>query len=337
MRRTRILLGVLSAALLLAACGRSPAPTPAPSLSAQDPSEATILFVGQTAPAAGTRSGPPSGDGSRMVRVDGRPTFLEAASPDGSTLLLSTSLPAAGTAGSTVWVVRHGLAQAVSDPGLALAHAWALSADTSSALAVVDRSVVRYELDSGTSSTWCGGCVPDWGGAGSVQSLSVSPDLRLAAVSQATRWNPAAPVLTHLTVLERSTGRVLWESEGKEAAAVQGWTFADDDTLVATVGAGLDGTPPAIHRITGLRTAHVADVDTGVTGYGPVDRADGVWWYYHEGDAGSGVVSVFVNPDLTPGAERRLVDRADGETSYGYTPVSSAPGTITVAGSTPSS
>ena len=106
----------------------------------------------------------------------------------------------------------------------------------------------------------------------------------------------------------------------------RGEVFADNETLLETVGDY--GSPgPMIHEVTGLHSGHPEDTATAVRGYGPIRRLDGVWWYYR--DSPSGVTTVFVNPTLTPAAERRLVARVDGPTSGGYLPVSHAPGPVT--------
>ena len=86
----------------------------------------------------------------------------------------------------------------------------------------------------------------------------------------------------------------------------------------------------SIHKLSGLRSATVTDRPTGVVGYGPISFVDGVWWYFRDSSTSPVVTSVLVNPDLTAAGEHKLVDRVDGARTYDYTPVSTAPGPISM-------
>ena len=224
-----------------------------------------------------------------------------SASTDGSVLAVVTVRLAATERGDQLWIVSHGVTRSVPIP----LDRWVAAVDTApdgrTLYYLLDDTVMARRVATGTVSTLCAHCVPDSSlSQGTV--LAVSPDAATVAVTELHQNHlfGSRPTST-VTVRDAASGLVLWhETRGPEGLAV-GQTFADNDTLVETVDGGSTNQNPAIHLVTGLRSAHVADTASGVLGYAP-QRIGGTWWYYR--DSAAGVTTVYVNTDLTPAKER---------------------------------
>jgi hypothetical protein len=244
---------------------------------------------------------------------------LLAVSDDGSTLAVVANSRATGMA--ALWVTRGAVTHEVvaAQPLVGLA----ISADGTAVYFINESGLMRWNVDSGTLSLLCLRC----GSHTRIGSqLAVSPDASTVAVSTAGSTLFGVAPSSLVEVLDTRTGQTLWTQSITGQPLARGEVFADNDTLLETVGDY--GSPnPMIHAVIGLRSGHPEDTVTGVRGYGPIRRLDGVWWYYR--DSPSGVTAVYVNPTLTPAAERRLVARVDGPTSGGYLPVSHAPRPVT--------
>jgi hypothetical protein len=183
--------------------------------------------------------------------------------------------------------------------------------------------------------TTCLGTVPSLAiGLG----LALSPDERTVAVSWSSQSHiPGSPIAGQATVADVASSKVLWHVEAKDIDVPVVWTFADDDTLITTVGVGQYAATATIDKVSGFRSSSPTVTATGLVGYGPITYVDGVWWYARDTPGTQVTTTLYVNADLTPEGERKLVDRVDGERSFGYTPVSTAPGPIAVATPSPSS
>jgi hypothetical protein len=245
---------------------------------------------------------------------------LVAVSDDGSTLAMVVNSRARSMA--ALWVSRDGVTHnlAAAQPVVGLA----VSAD-GTAVYFIDGAgaLMRWSVGSGTSSPLCLRC-GSHSGLGS--QLAVSPDAATVAVSTAGVSHLGVPPASLVEVWDTRTGQTLWTKSVTGQTVARAEAFADNDTLVETVG-DYNSPDPMIHEVSGLHSGHPTDTVTGVQGYGPIRRLDGVWWYYR--DSASGVTTVYVNPALTPAAERRLVDRVDGPTTLGYLPVRRVPRPVT--------
>jgi hypothetical protein len=252
------------------------------------------------------------------------------ASADGSVIAFTSyTVDAAGRATPTYWVDVRGDAHEVPIDRSALADSADVAADGHAVYYSEGGSVLRYDTATSARTLLSAACLPNR--AEGRPDVVVSPDERTVAVTQEVGSRLyGGPISARVTVVDVVTGRVLWDQQGRERTGVQAWLFADDDTLVTTVGVGHYGATPVIHRVTGFRSAHVSDTSTGVVGYGPIAHVDGVWWYYRDATGPTTVTSVYVNPDLTPTGERKLTDRVDGATTHGYEPVTTAPAVITL-------
>jgi hypothetical protein len=281
------------------------------------PDAAKVVFVATGGNSYTLRvAGPDGRSPTDLLPVGYSPlATLVGVSDDGSVL----AVVARHQSAAPLLVVQHGRTRVVPVPadgvvlGLAVApdgHAVYFGADNG--------AVMRWDVTSGTESTLCARCalyaVAGW--------LAVSPDARTIAISTLS-GQYAGP--TWLYVVDAPSGRVLWQQSGTGADLPEGsgMVFADDDTLVLPIGNPAPGHNPVIHQISGLRSGHPVDVSTGVSGYGPIRRLHGLWWYYR--DNLDGTTTAYVNPDLTPAGERKLADRVDGPTSFDYLPVTTAP------------
>jgi hypothetical protein len=302
-------------------------------VTVQDPRSATILFVRDSNDGGVPSAGPPDGAHATALVTSGlfgNPPLR--ASTDGSVLALTSyTVDAAGRATPTYWVDVRGVAHEVPIGRSTSADSADVAADGRAVYYAVGGGVLRYDTTTSARTRLCTGCLPAGNPAWARRDVVVSPDERTVAVTQVVGSRLyGGPIDARVTVVDVATGRVLWEQQGRERTGAQAWLFADDDTLVTTVGVGHYGATPAIHRVTGFRSAHVSDTATGVVGYGPIAHVDGVWWYYRDATGPTAVTSVYVNPDLTPAGERKLTDRVDGATTRNYEPVTTAPAAITL-------
>jgi hypothetical protein len=302
MGRLRVALVGFAAVVLVAACSPSSSST-ATSSSAppRDPATATVLFSRDSPIGSVPMAGPPDGLGATPLLDDGmygNPTL--AASTDGRVLAWTAyRVTAQVTSVPTYWVSVDGTGLAVPLPVDSRVSAVRVAADGHAVYYAVDRSLRRYDTSTHALTTLCAAC--------------------LGAVP--------LPVF----------GMGLAITSGTDADGVVVWTFADDDTLITTVGVGQFAATSSIDKVGGLRSSSPTVTPTGLVGYGPISFVDGVWWYARDTPGTTVTTTLYVNADLTPEAERKLVDRVDGETSYGYTPVSARPGPITVVTPSPSS
>lgn len=306
---------------------------------------AVAVVVAGCAGGGGSAAGSPGSSGSDAAKVvfvatSGNSYSLRVANPDGrspSDLLPTGYSPHPNLVGVSddgsvlavvaqhqgadpLLVMQHGRARVVPVPADGVVRGLAVAADGHAVYFVADTAaVMRWDMTSGTESTLCARC-----GLGAVIGswLAVSPDAKTIAISSFS-GQYAGP--TWLYVVDAPSGRVLWKQPGTGADLPNGsgMVFADDDTLVLSVGDSTPGHSPVIHEIRGLRSGHPVDVSTGVSGYGPIRRLDGLWWYYR--DNPDGTTTTYVSPDLTPAGERKLAVRVDGSTSFDYLPVATAP------------
>jgi hypothetical protein len=334
----------LISALLLASCSAFSAPVGSigSSPATHPPESAAVLFVEQTPLGGVLKSAPPDGRGSVDVLppgTSGRTDF--AASADGSVIAFTgaVALPA-GPSGSTSWVSDNGVARQVDVPAVSngVRTAWVVQPDGRAAYAAVGDSVVRYDVVSHAVTSLCDTCFMPRSSSGGGVRLAVSADERSVAITQTAVPNfYGAAAMVDVTVVDVASREELWHVRTSGPDEVTGWTFVDDDTLLTTVASARSPANAEIHRVAGLRSSHVTDTATGVHGYGPFSFVDGVWWYARDSDAKPAVTTIYVNADLTPSGERLLAVLADGPTSFTYTPVTEAPGPISIPTSSPSS
>ena len=323
-RLTRLrmwLLVVAAVVLAVGACSQNAGPASTGS-STGIPATARIIFLQQ-------------GPDRRMLMVadpDGRhPSSLlpakvsalaASASADGQVLAVVTVGLAATKPGDQLRIVSHGRTRSVPDsPGQSV-YAVQAAPDGRAVYYLLGDSVMAWRAATDTVSTLCAHCAPDPSFPPQAV-LAVSPDAATVAVTEIYQNHlPGSLPTSTVTVRDAVSGRLLWQAKipGGEGPAV-GQTFADNDTLVEVLGDST-GRNPAIRLVSGLRSGHVVDTASGVLGYDP-QRLDGMWWYYR--DSAAGVTTVYVNPDLTPARERKLVYRVDGPTSFDYLPVTTVP------------
>lgn len=224
--------------------------------------------------------------------------------------------------GNQLWVVSHGRTRSVPVPPGQSVYAVQAAPDGRAVYYLLGDSVMAWRVATESVSTLCARCAPDPSFPPRTV-LAVSPDAAILAVTEIHQNHlPGSLPTSTVTVRDATSGRLLWQAKtpGGEGPAV-GQTFADNDTLVEVFG-DATGRNPAIRLVRGLRSGHVVDTASGVLGYDP-QQLDGMWWYYRDSD--SGLTTVYVNPDLTPARERKLVARVDGPSSFDYLPVTTAP------------
>lgn len=338
-RLTRLrmwLLVVTAVVLALGACSPNAGPASTGS-STGIPATARIIFLQQ-------------GPDRRMLMVadpDGRhpssllPANLSAlaasASADGQVLAVVTVGLGATEPGDQLWVVRHGRTRSLPVPPGQSVYAVQAAPDGRVVYYLLGDSVMTWRVATETVSTLCAHCAPSPSFPPRAV-LAVSPDAATVAVTEIYQNHlPGSLPTSTMTVRDAASGRLLWQAKasGGQGPAV-GQTFADNDTLVEVLG-DWTGSDPTIRLVSGLRSGHAVDTASGVLGYDP-QRLDGMWWYYR--DSTAGVTTVYVNPDLTPARERKLVDRIDGPTSFDYQPVTTVPRAVsppTTTSPTPSS
>jgi hypothetical protein len=331
MRRGALGVGAVLLGALVSGCGsgsRSPGSSGTGTGASQDPARASIVFLTHGPQPGPVRAGVPSGVGAVAVSSVGAGAGSTLSVSDDGRVAATSLFSASGQLPGGLMVLVDGVATVV--PGTEAVRAVDVSGDGSAVYYVTESnrfvgSIHRYDVASASSSIVCADCVPV--GPGMVPHatvLVVSDDGRRAAVTQGgPRSNEyGSPTVTRVTVLDLPAGTVRWSQDGVGAQSLVAWSFADDDTLIATRGE--DAVPePTLVRITGLGGSASAVVDTKVHGYGPVSRLDGVWWYYR--DTASGQTDVLVNADLTTTGERTLATRPDGASTYAYVPVTSMP------------
>jgi hypothetical protein len=307
----------LAVAVLAAGCSGGGGAA-AGSSGVSEPNTAKVVFMATNGNSYTLRVAGPDGRSPTDLLPAGYSPFanLVGVSDDGSVL----ATVARHQSADPLLVVQRGRTRVVPVPadgvvlGLAVApdgHAVYFGADNG--------AVMRWDLTTATESTLCPRCalyavIGSW--------LAVSPDARtLAIVSFSGQYGGP----TWLFVVDVPSGRVLWKQSGTGADLPNGsgMVFANTDTLVLPIGESTPGRSPVINQISGLRSGHPVDASTGVSGYGPIRRLHGVWWYYR--DNPDGTTTAYVNPDLTPAGERKLADRVDGPTSFDYLPVTTAP------------
>ena len=302
-------------AVVVAGCaggGGSAAGSP----GASGPGAAKVLFVAPSGNSYSLRVAEPDGRSPTDLLPAGYSPFanLVGVSDDGSVLAVVAQHQGA----DPLLVMQHGWTRVVPVPGDGPVLGLAVAPDGHAVYFLPGTgAVIRWDVTSGTESTLCSRC-----GFGSIGSwLAVSPDARTIAISS---FSGQYDGPTELVVFDAPSGRVLWQQSGTGADLPgPGMVFADDDTLVLPVGDSNPGHSPVIHQISGLRSGHPVDASTRVSGYGPIRRLDGLWWYYRDNPAGT--TTAYVNPDLTTAGERKLADRVDGPTSFDYLPVTTAP------------
>jgi hypothetical protein len=339
MSRTRVVLAGLVTVALVAACSPASTSSTASSTSA-DPATATVLFTQDSPLGSVAMVGPPDGQGATRLLPEGRygnPAL--AASADGSVLAWTAyRVTAQATSVPTYWVSMSGHGYPVPLPSAARVGAARVAADGRAVYYVVGRSLERYDATDHALTTMCTSCLgavpfPAFG-----LGLAVSPDERTVAVSWTDQPHEnGSPISGQATVADVASSKVLWHVEAKDIDVPVVWTFADDDTLVTTVGVGPYAATASIDKVSGFRSSGATVTPTGLVGYGPITHVDGVWWYARDTPGTQVTTTLYVNADLTPAGERKLVDRVDGETSFGYTPVTTAPGPIAVVTPSPSS
>ena len=302
-------------AVVVAGCAGGGAAAGSP--GASGPGTERVVFVATSGNSYSLRVAGPDGRSPTDLLPAGYSPYpnLVGVSDDGSVLAVVAQHQGA----DPLWVVQHGRTRVVPVPGDGPVLGLAVAPDGHAVYFLPGTgAVIRWDVATGTESTLCSRC-----GFASIGSwLAVSPDARTIAISSFS-GRYAGP--TWLYVVDARSGRLLWKQSGTGADLPNGsgMVFADDDTLVLPVGEWTPGHSPVIHQISRLRSGHPVDLSTGVSGYGPIRRLDGVWWYYRDNPAGT--TTAYVNPDLTPAGERKLADRVDGPTSFDYLPVTTAP------------
>jgi hypothetical protein len=340
MARTRVALVALAVVALVAACSPSSSST-ATSTSAgpEDPATATVLFTLDSPDGNVPMAGPPDGQGAAPLLPEGlygNPTLV--ASADGSVLAWTAYRVTVGvTTLPTYWVSVAGSGRPVPMAGDSLVSGVRVAADGHAVFYVVGQSLQRYDTATRALTTMCTACLgavpfPAFG-----LGLAVSPDERTVGVSWTSQSADGSSSSGQATVADVASSKVLWHVEAKDIDGPVVWTFADDDTLITTVGIGQYAATASIDKVSGFRSSSATVTPTGLVGYGPITYVDGMWWYARDTPGAAVTTTIFVNADLTPAGERKLVDRVDSETSFGYTPVSTAPGPITVVTPSPSS
>ena len=316
-RRSGLWVVGLAVAVVVAGCaggGGAAAGSP----GASGPGAAKVVFVATSGNSYSLRVAEPDGRSPTDLLPAGYSPLpnLVGVSDDGSVLAVVAQHKGA----DWLWVVQHGRTRVVAVPADGVVLGLAVAADGHAVYFGADNgAVIRWDVASGTESTLCARCalyavVGSW--------MAVSPDAHTLAISS---FSGQYGGPTWLYVVDAPSGRVLWKQSGTGADLPNGsgMVFADNDTLVLPVGDSTPGHSPMIHQISGLRSGHPVDVSTGVSGYGPIRRLDGLWWYYR--DTPDGTTTAYVNPDLTTAGERKLADRVDGPTSFDYLPVTTAP------------
>ena len=340
MNRTWIVVAGLAVTALVGAC--SPAPSSSSSsvsvAPTKDPATATVLFTQDSSTGRVPMAGPPDGAGATALLPQGlygNPTL--AASTDGRVLAWTAyTVTAQATSVPAFWVAVAGQARRLPLAEDSRVSGVRVAADGHAVYYVVGGSLQRYDTATSALTTMCTTClgaVP-WPAYG--LGLAVSPDERTVGISWTSQLSTVGQHMSgEATVADVASSKVLWHVAAQDIDVPVVWTFADDDTLVTTTGVGEFAPTASIDKVTGFRSAGATVEPTGLVGYGPITFVDGVWWYARDTPGATVTTTIYVNADLTPAGERKLADRVDGETSYGYTPVSSAPVPITVV--TPSS
>ena len=331
MIRTRVALAGL-VVVLVAACSPSSSTAPSSSAASRDPSTATVLFTLDSPDGNVPMAGPPDGQGATPLLPDGlygNPTLVSSAD---SAVLAWTAyrVSVAVTSVPTYWVSVAGSGRPVPLPADSPVSGVRVAADGHAVYYVVGQTLQRYDTASRALTTMCTTCLGAVPFPGLGLGLAVSPDERTVAVSWASQSADGSSSSGQATVADVASSKVLWHVEAKDIDVPVVWTFADDDTLVTTVGIGTYAATASIDKVSGFRSASATVTATGLVGYGPVTYVDGVWWYARDTPGAAVTTTLFVNADLTPAGERKLVDRVDGETSFGYTPVTTSPGPITL-------
>jgi hypothetical protein len=284
-------------------------------------------------------AGPPDGQGAMRVLPEGlygNPPL--AASADGSVLAWTTyRLSALVTTVPTYWVAVRGIARAVPVSPDDRVSTVRVAADGHAVYYVVGQSLDRLDTATYAVTTMCTSCLGAVPIPAQGLGVAVSPDERTVAVSWSSQSHYyGSPISGQATVADVASSKVLWHVAAKDIDVPVVWTFADDDTLITTVGIGQYAATASIDKVSGFRSSNATVTPTGLVGYGPITHVDGVWWYARDTPgATASTTTLYVNADLTPAGERKLVDRVDPETSFGYTPVTTAPGPITAVTASP--